>query len=108
MCGTHPGDSLEVSADGEDSVVDALDDLGHSGLDAGELSEVGDVLSSLSDDNPGLLGGHERAEGEVLTVLSSLLAVRVLLGTVSGILTAGLADSGVLGKGGSSCRHRRG
>jgi len=107
---THVGDALKVSRDAQNPVVDTLNDLGDTSLDSGEFSKVGDVLSSLSDDDTGLLGRDESSKGEVLallSVLSSLSGLVVVSVGLGGILTSGLAGGRVLGKGGGGCRGER-
>ena len=42
----------------------AGDDLADAGLDAGLFAEVGDVFASLADDDAGVFGADEGAEGE--------------------------------------------
>jgi hypothetical protein len=56
---------IASAGDGEDAVVDALDDLADAGLDARLVPQVGDILSALADDDAGLLGGDDSAKGEL-------------------------------------------
>ena len=44
--------------------MDTRDDFGHTGLDTGLFPEICDVFSAFSDDDAGLLGSDESAEGE--------------------------------------------
>lgn len=46
----------------------AWDDLTNPCLDAGLLSEVGDIFSALANDDTCILGAHERAQGEDVVV----------------------------------------
>ena len=48
---THLGDALDGSSDGEDSVGDSGNDLGHTGLDTELGAESGDGSSTTADDN---------------------------------------------------------
>lgn len=68
--GVGLGDGIATSGDGEDTVVDTLNNLGDTGLDASLITEVGNILASLSNDNTSLLGGDNGAEGQLsLSVL---------------------------------------
>lgn len=60
------GDGIATTRDGQDAVVDTLDDLGDTGLDASLIAKVGNVLASLADDNTSLLGGDDGTESELL------------------------------------------
>lgn len=68
--GIRLGDSLTSAGDGEDTVVNTLNDLGDTGLDASLIAKVGNVLASLSNDDTSLLGGDNGTEGQLsLSVL---------------------------------------
>ena len=79
--GIRSGDGIAAAGDGEDAVVHALDDFADSGLDASLVTEIGDVLSTLSDDNASFLGRYDGTESELglgvfLVCLRGGLAVR--------------------------------
>ena len=63
--GVGLGNSITSSRDGENTVVDTLDNLGDTGLDTSLITEVGNILATLSNDNAGLLGGDNGAEGQL-------------------------------------------
>ena len=61
--------------------MNALHDLADTSLDTSLVAQVGHVLSTLSDDDAGFLGGHYGSEGKLglgvfLIRLRSGLAVR--------------------------------
>ena len=58
-------DSIASTGDGEDTVVDTLDNLADTSLDASLIAEVSNVLASLSDNDTSLLGGDNGAEGQL-------------------------------------------
>lgn len=58
-------DSLAAASDGQDAVVDALNNLADASLDASLISEVGNVLATLADDDAGFLGGDDGAESQL-------------------------------------------
>lgn len=60
----HLCDTLNGSRDGEDSLVDALDDLADPCLDACLVSDVRDILACFTDDDPSFLGADQGAKGE--------------------------------------------
>ena len=72
------GDILDVAADAQHTLVNALDDLADTRLDAGLLAQVGYVLAALADDDAGLLGGDEGAEGERVRVRCVVLCSTIL------------------------------
>ena len=103
------GNGIASSGDGEDTVVNTLNDLGDTGLDASLITEVGNILASLSNDNAGLLGGDNSTEGQLslsvlllslwgwLSVWTKALAVRTDVQAVHvvGKIIAGLNGGGV-------------
>lgn len=65
---THLGYAVNSSSDGEDTLVDARDDLADASLDTGLVTEIGNIFASLSDDDAGVLGADKSSESEdVLT-----------------------------------------
>lgn len=65
---TYLGYTLNSSSDGENTLVYARDDLADAGLDAGLVTEIGNIFASLSDDDAGVLGADKSSESEgVLT-----------------------------------------
>lgn len=100
------GDTLEGTSDGKDTVMHTGHDLGNASFDSGLVTEVGDVLSSLANDDTSLLGGDNGAKGEssssVLLVgadsLLLLLAVVVLV-VVHVELLERLVEGGILASG---------
>ena len=58
-------DRLATAGDGEDAVVDALDDFADTGLNTGFIAEVCNILASLADDNTGLLRRHDCAQRQL-------------------------------------------
>ena len=64
----YPCNAFDGPAHGEHSLVHAGDDLADPCFHSGLVSEIGDVLARLSDDDPRLLGADERAEGEHIVV----------------------------------------
>lgn len=77
---------IASAGDGEDTVVDALDDLADASLDARLVPQVGDVLAALADDDAGFLGGDDCAEGELgLGVLLVRSRGRLAIGAEAGL-----------------------
>ena len=62
----YPRDTLNIAADGENTVMDTWDDLADAGLDACLVSEIGDVFATFPNDDAGVLGADKSAEGERL------------------------------------------
>lgn len=56
---------IASAGDGENSVVNALNDLTDAGLDTGLVTEIGNVLSALADDDASLLGGDNSSQGQL-------------------------------------------
>lgn len=67
----------ERSSNGEDTVVDARDNLADASANTGLVAKVGDVLAGLANDHTSLLGSDDRAESE-LSLVVLLLSARVL------------------------------
>lgn len=62
----YPRDTLNIAADGENTVMDTWDDLADAGLDACLLAEVCDVFATLSDDYASVLSTDKSTESEQL------------------------------------------
>lgn len=67
--------------------MDALDDLAHTSLDASLVTQVGNVLATLTNDHAGLLGRHDSSQGQLrlrilLVGLGRRLSVRSKAGFV--------------------------
>lgn len=75
---THLGNVFHGATDAEHALVDTLDNLADAGLDAGLFTQVGDVLPALADDDAGLLGGDEGAEGQ--SVGFRAICLRIVVG----------------------------
>lgn len=68
--GIGPRDSVASASDGQDTVVNALYDLAHTGLDTGLVSEISDILATFADNDTSFLGRDNGAKGELgLSVL---------------------------------------
>lgn len=63
--GVGPRDGITASSDGEDTVVNALDDLANTGFYASFITEVGNILAALSNDNTSFLGGNNGAQSQL-------------------------------------------
>jgi hypothetical protein len=79
--GVRPRNGVTSTRDGQDAIVDALDDLGDASLDSSLVAEISNVLATLSDDDASFLGGHYSSEGELglgvfLVRLRGRLAIR--------------------------------
>ena len=76
--------------------MDALDNLGDTGLDAGLITEISDVLTGLANDDTGLLGRDEGTEGEGGVSIGSLailvFEIMVVLGLVQGVVAGGSGE----------------
>jgi hypothetical protein len=107
------GDAREATSDGQDAVVDALNNLADAGAHTSLIAQVSDVLARLADDDSGLLGRDNGTQGELrLGVLffsargSFALAIDVeafeLVGDAAGVLAGaglGLFGGHVVGDG---------
>ena len=66
--GTDLCDRIYVACDCQNALVNTWDDLADARLDACLVAEVGDVFTTLSDDDASIFRGDEGTEGEgVLT-----------------------------------------
>ncbi|KAI6766591.1 hypothetical protein HG531_011813 [Fusarium graminearum] len=62
--------SVATTSDGQDTVVNALHNLTNTSLDTSLISEIGDILATLANNDTGFLGGNNRTKGELgLSVL---------------------------------------
>jgi hypothetical protein len=59
------GDSFAATSDGQDAVVNTLDDLADTGLDTSLVSQFGDILASLANNDTGLLRGDDGTKGQL-------------------------------------------
>jgi hypothetical protein len=100
------GDTRKAARDREDAVVDALDNLADAGAHARLVAQVSDVLARLADNDAGLLGRDNGAQGELRVGVLLLgtrghvgLAIHVeavkLLGDAVGVLAS--ASLGLFG-----------
>lgn len=79
-------DGLASAGDGEDPVVNTLDNLADASLHTSLVSEISDVLASLANDHTGLLGGNDGTKGKLgLGVLLFSAGSRLAIGTESGL-----------------------
>lgn len=93
------------ASDGQDTIVDTLHDLGDTSLDAGLVAQLCHVLATLADDDAGLFGGDDGAEGELrLGVLLVGAGGRLAVGAKTALtifdLDAVHADGQVVAVGG--------
>ena len=90
------GDARERTGDGEDAVVHARDDFAHAGADACLVTQVGDILASLANDDASFLGGDNGTQSDLcLGVL--FLGARVVVGVEAAYLIGEVVDAGVNG-----------
>lgn len=85
--GIGPGNGLAAAGNGKDAVMDTLHDLADARLDTSLVSEVGNVLARLANDDSSLLGRDDGAKGQLrlgilLVGLGSRLAIRTQPGFV--------------------------
>lgn len=62
--GISLGGALQSSSDGQDTVMNTLNNLAHASLDSGLITEVSDVLATFADNDTSFLGGHDGADGQ--------------------------------------------
>lgn len=63
--GISAGNGVAATGNGEDTIMDTLDDLADAGLDSSLVAEVGDILAGLANDDASLLGGDNSAERQL-------------------------------------------
>lgn len=63
--GVGTRDGVAAASDGQDTVVDTLDHLADAGLDTSFVAKISDVLASLANNDTGLLGRDNGAEGKL-------------------------------------------
>ncbi len=63
--GVGSGDGVAFTGDGEDAIMDALNDLADTGFHTSLVTEVSDVLAAFSNDDTSLLGGDDGAERQL-------------------------------------------
>ena len=56
---THLGNALNRTTDTEDAFVDTRYDFGYARFDTSLLTEVGNIFTTLSNDDASVLGTHE-------------------------------------------------
>lgn len=86
-CGNHsigPCNPVQRSSHSEDPVMDARYDLAHTSFNASLISEICNVLSSLSDDDASFLGRDNSTEcqrrlGIFLICAGSLMFVAIMI-----------------------------
>ncbi len=104
--GVGPGDGIAAARDGQNTVVDALDNLADARLDARLVAQVGHVLSAFPNDDAGLLGRDDGAQrqlclGIFLVSLGRRLSVRAKAGLIAEVeLVEGVAQVGAVGREG--------
>lgn len=94
--GVRPRNTLEGTSDSQDTVVDTGDNLADASLDASLLAEISNILARLADDDSGLLGGNDGADGElrggILLLGAGSLVLAVLLALVDVYLLESLLE----------------
>lgn len=79
--GISTRDGIAATGDGEDSIMDALNDLANTSLDASLVTEVGNVLATLADDDTCFLRRDDGTQSELsLGVLLVRLRGRFAVG----------------------------
>ena len=105
-----PGGSLQSTGDGQDPFMHTRDDLADTGLDAGLVAQVGNILARLTNDHAGLLGGDQGAKsqdrlGILLVSFRDDIEVTLLNGAVH--IGHGIVDDDVVvNLGGVHCSRR--
>lgn len=81
VIGIYLGNTFDGASDGQDTIVDTLDNLGDTSLDAGLIAEISNVLTGLANDDTSLLGRDEGTErqGSCSIVLLALLVLMIVL-----------------------------
>lgn len=68
--GVGTRDSVATASDGQNTVVNTLNDFANTGLDTCLISKIGDVLATLANNDTGFLGRDNCTKGELgLSVL---------------------------------------
>jgi hypothetical protein len=76
--GVGSRDGLAATSDGEDAVVNALDDLADAGFHASLVAQVCDVLPAFPNDDARFLGRDNRPQGQLgLSILLVRLGRRL-------------------------------
>jgi hypothetical protein len=60
------GNASQSTSHSKDSIVDAGNDLGHTGANSSLVAQLGNILSLLANDDSGFLGRDNCAQGELL------------------------------------------
>ena len=60
----YPRDTLNIAADGENTVMNTWDDLADAGLDASLIPDLRDILPALANDDACIFCTDESAESE--------------------------------------------
>jgi hypothetical protein len=59
------GDGLASASNGQDTVMDTLDNLANTSFDASFIAQIGDVLATFANDDAGLLGRHNGSQSQL-------------------------------------------
>ncbi len=59
------GYTAELTRHGENAIVHPRHNLAHTSTDASLITEIGDILAGLADDDASLLGRDDRAQGQL-------------------------------------------
>lgn len=80
------GNGVASTGDGQDTVMNALDNLGDACLDSSLIAQLSNVLSTLADNDAGLLGGDNGADGQLcLSILFVCAGGRLAIGTETAV-----------------------
>ena len=91
------GSAVQRTSDGQDAVVNTRNNLAHTSLDAGFVTQVSNVLARLADDDAGFLGRNDGAKSQHrLSVLFLGLGRRLNVDIVNhvDVVRGGLVDHG--------------
>lgn len=63
--GISPRDGITATSDGENSIMDTLNDLADAGFHTGLVTKVSNVLAALSNNDTRFLGGNNGTQGHL-------------------------------------------
>lgn len=63
--GVGPRDGIAATGDGENSIMNTLNDLADTGLHSSFVTKVSNVLAALSNNDTRFLGGNNGAQGQL-------------------------------------------